>query len=278
MSSRAETEQVPLPLPDYVAQAGIWANAHYPQTQTGVDLAIGHAVTDAILARELSWDELRRTNLSTEQAQALDAKAAIVHGIYNVPCKLRTEAYEANSYSLDRLIRLTGGAIGNVQTASANYAQAVLGRPTPLPPLPQFDLESKSRERRMAEDNIIATLFAPSRWKRVFSPDAVALGGLWKAGAESLSSGAVMRVSVAYRNDFRALFAPDITRQKWRAIEAKLNHASNVLRGVITDAVVQQVPLIETATRFTLDDDVVQAFLDDTLSPIAVPTMPNLAD
>ncbi len=274
--SRQETEKIPLP--DYVAQAGIWANARYPQTQTGVDLAIGHAVTDAILARELSWDELRRTELSTEQVQELNAEAVIMHGIYNVPCKLRTEAYEIKSYTLDRLIRLTGGAIGNVQTASANYAQAVLGRPTPLPPLPQLDLEGKSRERRMAEDNIITTLFTPSRWKRAFSPDAMALGGLWKAGAESLSSSAAMKVSVAYRNDFRALFAPDITRQQWRAIEARLNYESNVLRGVITDAVVRQVPLIEMATRFTLDDDVVQAFLGDTLSPIAVPTMPNLAD
>lgn len=264
-------------LPDHIADAVLWGNTRYPQLNTGIDVKAGHAVTDAILKRTLKWRDVSRAKPSQSQVDSALERAAAMHTFYDVSCKLRDTAvqYEPDTFTIDRVIRLTTGAIGTAQTATAHFARSVFNDTSPLPAPNMFD--RKSDECQAAETKLAAELFTPIGWRRrKFRPEALALGGLWSASAESLSSSAAMGISTAYRNDFRALSAPDVTRSEWEKIKGRIDQASVALRDVVANAVMQSVPSIEEAAQITLDTEVVATFLADTAgSKIIVPPMPG---
>lgn len=132
----------------------------------------------------------------------------------------------------------------------------------------------KSSRRTAAEIEIINDLFARSLVRRKLRPEAIALGRLWQAGAESLKEPLAKSVGNTYREQLRALSAPNITMATWNEESNQIDHSSEVLFAIIRQGIVKKLPDIAEHSKVLTDLRVVDSLLLATTGPIGVPDAP----
>jgi len=256
-------------MPDSIARASLWANTRYPQSGTGLNLAIGHAAYDAILHDDLTWEELSRSELTPSQLDGLVARAGNMHNTYDIACKLRSpeEVATTHSFTASRVAAITQSSVASLRATTANYAQAMLPN---IPRLPRF-VDGEVRKR--AEDTAIYTLFERPGGQQAFRPEAVALGGVWQTAAQSLSSSPAMAASVTCRNSLRSLSSPKLGLAERQRIADELSKTGHTMRAIVRDAIMQHLPTIAEYTGVQIEEPVIYSFLGTTVTGVRPPSV-----
>jgi len=255
----------------------MWANTHYPQTITGLYAHIGNAMTSAVIERKIDHETLARSEVTPEQTDKLLKLAATMHKRYAINSQLRGSEtkFGASDYTPRSIAGITHAAVSGVMSATANYAQAVLPRASALPQrgLPEMTL-AKSDERKIAENKIIDELFSRSLVRRKLRPEAVALGKIWEAGAESLKGSTARFIGKQYRDHLRSLHAPDVTTEEWDESARQIDYYGRALNAVVSCGIRDSLPSIAEHSKVKIDMNVIHAFIDDTTDGIVRPRMP----
>ncbi len=264
------------PMLDRIVTASLWANVNYPQTIMGLNFCVGDVATRAVMQKKIDHDTLARAVVTPEQTAKIFKVAAKMHQRYAITSQLPDpETGLNNRNSPHSVASLTHEAVSDVMTATANYAQAVLPGSSILPGVSLGPSRTKSSRRTAAEIEIIGDLFSRSLVRRKLRPEAIALGRIWQAGAESLKEPLAERVSNTYREQLRALSAPDITRAAWEEGSYQIDYSSEVLFAIIRQGIVKKLPEIAEDSKVATDLRVVDFLLFATTGPISVPNAPQ---
>jgi|GEM_PF-4904959 len=262
---------VPDPLPDSLLEAHLWANSFYPQTFTGINIAVGAAASTAVIEGEMSWSQLTTGRATPEQVDRLLERTKAMHRAFGIPCKFdpdytETDATYAQSdgqrhYVCERIRSFTMYGDLPIRQSNAEYVSRIM----PISLLDRVLMRSRGQE--FFDDD---QLYAPDIHGQP-RPEALALHGLWSAAADSLKLKAAKDVSVFYRP---LLVAPpegglnesDIT-SRTRAIERSMTE----LYGIIWAHTKGQLPEIADTTGVVIGRRLAYDFLRDLFRPISLP-------
>jgi hypothetical protein len=272
------SSQSPVTMPDTILEASLRTNSLYPQTHTGLTIAIGAAAAQEVLNGELTWQQIIEAKHTPEQIDALKERVTAMHKAFNIPCKLletdqRQVEHSISYFTPARLTSLTRHALSGAQSVNANFARATLPEladANPLPPVGLFGI--KSEERVAAEIDMLDPLFVRSRWRNRPRPEAVALNGLWGAAAKSLESKPAREISKSYRP---LLCQPAEGRPPHNERKARrevLNQAMLDLNNVLTHDISKRLPEIAKETGVTIAEQNTAAFVAGVSTGLSIPS------
>lgn len=274
----ANQSEAPIPMPDTIVEASLWANSLYPQMHTGLNISIGAAATKIVLEGSTSWGQIVDAKHAPEQIDALVDRVNAMHKAFAVPCKMldrtKPDVVErgVSYFTTTRLTSLTTHALNAVQTVNANFARVTLPEFADVKPLDPINfLGGKTESRMAAEQAMIDTLFTRSRWLKRSRPEAVALAGLWNAAADSLASKPAREISRMYRQILSPSPNEQLSARERKEARNSLTQTKTDLQEVITEGISARLPGITEETGIKIAEQNTATFIDSVITDIVVP-------
>ncbi|HSX30166.1 MAG TPA: hypothetical protein VLE73_06425 [Candidatus Saccharimonadales bacterium] len=255
------------PLPENFADVYMSSNQHYPQIDTALIFGTGAVAIDAILSNELRVTDLPRLQATKAQVAATMERVANLHKAFAIPMPIANKPLPNNERAVTpKRVRtlMSDGWRDGVRLVGANYSAATLPE---VPALPEqyiaYSLPNKlyPKAERTAYNELLRQ--GPNG---SFRPELVAFGGLLREGATILADEPARDAARAYRKNYSALYAPDITRPEWDDIAQRITEFRPVLQGMLQEGLVHALPDISDRAGYNVPPDAVGAIVQSAVA------------
>lgn len=259
------TEHVTAGMPEAFVYVGFRANGLYPQTNTGVNLLGGDELMHTILSGDMRWDDVAGIAPSEAQIDLFLQGANSFHGHYNAPCKLGDKRDIPNHVFVRARVAAiaTSWIKSGVPDLTGHYAHAVL--PDETPNLSAFGTPYIELQKQKDE---AAKILLDSVARGEPRPEALALGGLWAAGAGVLRAKPALAVAKGYRGILSEMYGSDVTLEEWRNYRSHLFTAGDKLRELVSEGTIAALPAIAEETGYAIPVSVAKEFAKRSTSAI----------
>lgn len=257
-------EHAPVGLPEDLAYAGFRAFGLYPQGATGTNLLGGEVLIHDVLNGNINWKDVPHITPSDKQVEAYLDGAKGFHQTYKSLCRPGDVKDVRNHvFTRERVAALTIGWVrSGVPEVAARFAHAVL--PDETPSMLPLARTGTVQERNYEASSV---LLAPSK-NGEFCPEALALGGLWAAGADVLRSKPALAVAKGYRGVLSEMYGDDVTLAEWHDYRSELFTAGDKLRELVREGVNAALPAIEEQTGYTVPVAAANVFVNRSTTSI----------